>query len=265
MAFVWEPRIERVLLDLAIQAAGGLSVPHAGLPTGTGSEPESSDPPPELGTDDTVEPPTVLDLETPAPGATPVFEELRAGSGGVRVRDAEGRVLELRGAELGALAAHLGLAAGFEPPPAAIWVSGHPLWDPAQRLVFTAALHAGAATVLAPPEAHVSTAAWARPTVFSGDATEVAALVEAAKSYRSPFPRGLFRRIQSWVRQGLRRTEPLPAPPPFDRLRTVLVRTERAGLDRAMPEPVADFLRDRGVRILPLPTLLDAAPWQKVV
>lgn len=110
----------------------------------------------------------------------------------------------------------------------------------------------GAVVVVEPSAAaRVATAAWARPTVFRGDAAEVAALAaEAAKAERAGW-RGAWRR--------LRRTlgaEP-PPPPPFGRLHTLLLRPPPAGADADL-----DFWRRRGVAVLAdaVPDRVSAAP-----
>lgn|GEM_PF-6253515 len=249
LGYLWEPRIEHVLLDLAIQTAGAVSVP---LPETEGEIPSY---------DHKVELPAALDLDQPAPRLESISEESRrvytGDGGGVCVRDSRGRSRDLRADELAATAAGLGLTSRFAPSSVgrAIWVSGRPLWDPAERLVLTATLVSGAAVVLASPETHVPTAAWARPTVFSGDAAEVTALVQTARSYRSP----LSRRWARWVHSRVLYRD-VPPPPPFDRLRTVLVRTEEA---RELSKEISTYLLDRGVELLPLPIHPDAAPWRR--
>ena len=106
-----------------------------------------------------------------------------------------------------------------------------PLAGPA-RLLLAWAVLTGAALVLEPdPAALAATAAWARPTVFLGDAAAIAAL-----RARVP-PPSRFARLLSRRRSAL----------PFGRLRALVV----AG--PPLPEAEAAFWSARGVRMLDLP------------
>jgi hypothetical protein len=96
------------------------------------------------------------------------------------------------------------------------------LAEPADRVLFTWSLLAGAALVLEPePAALVPTALWARPTVFHGDPQRLAAFRRAAAGA----PQAALRRLHSLVVTG-------PAP--------------LAAGDLA-------FWRTRGVAVVPLP------------
>lgn len=107
-----------------------------------------------------------------------------------------------------------------------------PLAGPA-RLLLAWAVLTGAALVLEPdPAALAATAAWARPTVFLGDAAAVAAL-----RARVP-PPSLLRRLLSRRRLFGR---------PFGRLRALVV----AG--PPLPAEEAAFWTARGVALLPAP------------
>ena len=98
--------------------------------------------------------------------------------------------------------------------------------EPADRVLFTWSLLAGAALVLEPePAALVPSALWARPTVFHGDPPRLAALRRAAAGA----PRAALRRLHSLVVTG-------PAP--------------LAAGDLA-------FWRARGVAVVPLPAAGD--------
>lgn len=108
-----------------------------------------------------------------------------------------------------------------------------PLAGPA-RLLLAWAVLTGAALVLEPdPAVLAATAAWARPTVFLGDAAAVAAL-----RARVPSPPFLARLLS-------RRRPPLP----FGRLRALVV----AG--PPLPAEEATFWTARGVALLPAPPL----------
>lgn len=114
-----------------------------------------------------------------------------------------------------------------------------PFADEAAGLFFAAAVADGAAIVIEPsPASVVATAAWARPTIFRGDARQIAALArEAEAAERSGFA-GWWRRVRR-----LFGAEPSP-PLAFGRLHTLLV---------AGPSPADDglvFWRQRGTRVL---------------
>ncbi len=112
-----------------------------------------------------------------------------------------------------------------------------PLAGPA-RLLLAWAVLAGAALVLEPePAALAATAAWARPTVFLGDAAAAAAL--RARVPREALLARLGRRL------GLRRRPALP----FGRLRALVVSGP------PLPEGEAAFWSARGVALLPAPVV----------
>lgn len=253
LAFRSEPRPVCVLLDLAIQAAGAVSVP---MEVGSSEAVSGED------VEAWVEPPELLDPERPAPREAVWPEGLPVDPpGGVVVRDADGAPREISAAELSAAARELadrirdgqGRESGSRPRPPShgvpsrdIVVSARPLDDPGERRLLAWALRTGAAVVLEPSrESHVATARWVRPTVFAGDGAEVEALARAAETYRSPFPRRLGR----WLRRRVGR-EAAPALP-FDRLHTVLVRNPAAA---TLSESRARAWEDRGVRVLGLPS-----------
>jgi len=118
------------------------------------------------------------------------------------------------------------------PCPREIAVLAPPLAAEANRRFLAWATVAGAALVLEPdPAALAATAAWARPTVFLGDATAIAALRRALP------PQGRLSRL-------FRRPPALP----FGRLHTLLV----AGSPELAPDERA-FRADLGVHVIPLP------------
>lgn len=118
---------------------------------------------------------------------------------------------------------------------------------PAGRLLVAWSLLAGAALVLEPAAgARVPTAVWARPTLFLGNAAELATLAVAARRYEAVRPGGWWHRLRAAF--GL----PAPPPRPFGRLHTLLLApppAEVADPGRAAPRPGG-----------PLP---DAAFWQR--
>jgi hypothetical protein len=94
----------------------------------------------------------------------------------------------------------------------------------------------GAALLLAPsPESLVGSAVWARPTLFCGNAAEMAAFRRAVTEEKPPF----------WVRKKGRL--------PFGRLRTVL--WSEGGGHRPSEEE-RGFWEERGVRVEALPPVL---------
>ncbi|HYN20343.1 MAG TPA: hypothetical protein VE078_05245 [Thermoanaerobaculia bacterium] len=111
-------------------------------------------------------------------------------------------------------------------------LGGSPELWPNRALLAWATVH-GAALVLAPtPDSLVSSAVWARPTLFLGTAAELTALRRAVERERRPF----------WDRKRNRL--------PFGRLRTVLW----SGIDELSPEQL-EFWSARGVRALRCPRL----------
>lgn len=232
-----------MLLDLAIQAAGAIPVPVGTVAPGDVAPND---------VDGWAERPDALDLERRSPRGPGEPEWPEIAAPGVAVRTEAGELQEIPTAELIEAAGELAARMATAPTAGNIWVSARPLDDPMERLLMAWALPTGAAVVLEPrPGSLVPTAAWARPTVFAGDAAEIDALVAAAETYRSPFPR-------RWLRRLRRSSAPVP---PFDRLRTVVLCH-----DRRLSEPAFAFLRERGVRILRLSfdprSTADAATWR---
>lgn len=146
-------------------------------------------------------------------------------------------------------AAALGRAlAGPTPlrPRREVVVVAPPFADEGAGAFFAWAVVAGAAIVVEPsPSALVATAAWARPTVFRGDAAQAAALAgEAEAAERAGFA--------AWWRRLRRLLGAEPPPPlPFHRLHTLLL---------AGPPPAEEdlrFWRQRGTRVLADPADAD--------
>lgn len=95
-----------------------------------------------------------------------------------------------------------------------------------ERVLLSWSTIAGAALLLAPsPESLVGSAVWARPTLFCGNASEVAAFRHAVEQERPPF----------WVRKKGRL--------PFGRLRTVL------WIGEGPPDEERRFWQGRGVQV----------------
>jgi len=113
-----------------------------------------------------------------------------------------------------------------------------PLAGGSARLLLAWATLAGAALVLEPdPAALAATAAWARPTVFLGDAAAIAAL----RARVPPEPR---------LVRALRFLRPRGRPAlPFGRLRALVVS------GTPLPADEAAFWSARGVALLPAPPL----------
>lgn len=132
-----------------------------------------------------------------------------------------------------------------------VTVAGHPFASPGQRLLVAWTLVTGGALVLeGQPGVRVSTASWARPTLFLGTAEELDRLRGTAESFRRGDLTGRLRRRLDRLlhRNGVGREG--AADLPFRRLHTV-VRTGPAGGGTA-----EDFFRRRGVRVLALDDLL---------
>jgi hypothetical protein len=186
VSFRYVPRPEEVVLDLAIQAAGLVSVPVSPFP-----------------------PPRSL---TPAPSPDPFLppsagegKEGKEDGGVVVVR--EGESIELAAADLIGMAervqAEIQSLDGRE-----IVVLGGPLEDPAERAMLSWATVAGAAVVLEPnPSYRIATAAWVRPTVFHGTPEEIAGLRAWVEKERKGFwrrgPRLPFRRLRTVLVTGV--------------------------------------------------------------
>jgi hypothetical protein len=170
---------ETVLLDLAVQAAGLVSVAGDGQEgdVWTGIE----------GGEIRISPPA-----TPSP-------PLGSSAGAmVRIGDAEvvWTVAELVAAGE-RLRGDIGEAEGRE-----IVVLGGPLADPVERSMMAWAILAGAAVVLEPdPRLRAATAAWARPTLFHGTPGEIAELrARAGKARKGRLP---FRRLRTVLVKGV--------------------------------------------------------------
>lgn len=168
VSFSYTALPEAVILDLAIQAAGLVSVPVSGpVAEGWGER---------------------LDLDPPALG--PLFHR-PAGDAGMP-------------ADLVAMAERVQAEIG--PPPRQgsreIVVLSGPLDQPEERAMLSWATVAGAAVVLEPnPDLRVATAAWVRPTVFHGTAEEIAAL----RGWVEKEEKGWFRRRRRLPFRRLRR------------------------------------------------------------
>lgn len=191
MAFAWLPNPESVVLDLAIQAAGLISAP--------GSEVV-----PDL-------PPWDGDGEGQIPSRP---------AGGVMMGDREVGQEDLLAA---AEAFQNALAPGDGERE--IVVMGQ-----LDRTLLSWSTVQGSALLLAPsPDNLVGSAVWARPTLFCGNAAELASFRHAVEQEKPPF----------WTRKKGRL--------PFGRLRTVIW-TERGPSDEERA-----FWEARGVRVSRLP------------
>lgn len=180
-AFTWIPRPQAVALDLAIQAAGLVSDPSGGL--GVADLPA----------------PDELEWELPDRPAGGVVAETREISQEELIAAAEriqGVVGQGQGREI--------VVAGRSPE----------RW--ADRALLSWATVYGAAVLLADPASLVSSAVWARPTLFQGTAAELSALRRAVEQEK----------------------------PRFRRLRTVLV----SGVEEPSPGDVS-FWKERGVTV----------------
>jgi hypothetical protein len=195
LSFIYVPRPEDVVLDLAIQTAGLVSAPVGSSPP----DPLSHRPPPNR-------------------------ERGNLAGGAVVVRN--GEVVEVTAAELVEMAervqGEIQASGGRE-----IVVLSGPLEDPVERAMLAWATVAGAAVVLEPnPAYRVATAAWVRPTVFHGTREEIAGLRQWVEKERRGFwrhdPRLPFRRLRTVLVTG--RHEILPEEMNFWGDRGVLVR-----------------------------------------
>ncbi len=183
------------MLDLAIQAAGLVSAPGSGAP----------DLPPWDGEGSGTLP------DRPA--------------GGVLIGAREVSQEELIAA---ATAVQQSLAPGRGEREIAVIGRSPATW--AERVLLSWSTVYGAALLLAPsPESLVGSAVWARPTLFCGNAAEMAAFRRAVAEEKPPF----------WTRKKGRL--------PFGRLRTVLWSDGRPSEDEH------GFWEERGVRVEELP------------
>jgi hypothetical protein len=171
--FPYRPHPESVVLDLAIQAAGLVSVP---------GERRAGDFRVEIagGAVET----------SPARPDPPLLEASRLAGGAVVT--VGGEPVEWTAAELVAAGERLQNEIG-DSQAREIVVLGGSLADPVERTMLSWATLAGAAVVLEPdPALRAATAAWVRPTVFHGTPEEIAALrarVRKKRSGRLPFRR----------------------------------------------------------------------------
>jgi hypothetical protein len=150
--FQWVPRPSAVALDLAIQAAGLVSVP--------GSE--------EKDLKDIRDPRDEKDVpDRPA--------------GGVVVA---GRTVSQE--ELIAAAERIQEAVGPSGDREIVVAGGSPEHWPDRALLSWATVY-GAAVLLSDPASRVASAVWARPTVFHGTAAELSALRRAVEQEKPPF------------------------------------------------------------------------------
>jgi hypothetical protein len=191
-AFSYAPRPVAVALDLAIQAAGLVSVPVSGERDRRGARFWVE-----------VEGEAVRVMET----STSDSLSRRDAGGGVVVRNEERTAVEMM--EIAAMVQQE-ITEPLRKGSREIVVLGGPLERPDERAMLSWTTVAGAAVVLEPnPALRVATAAWVRPTVFHGTAEELGGLREWVEKDG----KGLFRRGP-----GL----------PFRRLRTVLVTGDEA-------------------------------------
>lgn len=213
-AFLYRPRPYAVALDLAIQAAGLVSVPLAeegeareeGVVTIGGEavplgpwNPAASQP-----------------AGLPQPGGGAVL----AGGGAYARQVGAGGLAAAAERIAQEIAAAAPLRERHE-----ILVSYRPLSDPLERALISWAASTGAAVLLEPfPLSALASIAWARPTLFAGTTEEISRLRAAAGPSRRP-----------WRRRKL----------PFGRLRLVLA----AGSQPLPPEEAA-YWEERGVRVV---------------
>lgn len=236
-AFAWIPRPPAVALDLAIQAAGLVSIPvidsrQAAIRGATvWADPGGSAAPGGIN---------VLSLPNSGGGSSPPGGEwLETGGGQEGGAPAGGAVVtvanglqETSPADLVRAADRIQDAIAPGEGREIAVLGGSPEHWPHRALLAWATLH-GAALLLAPtPDSLVSSAVWARPTLFLGTATELTALRRAVDRERPPF----------WDRRRNRL--------PFGRLRTILW----TGVEELPPEQV-DFWTSRGVLFLRCPPI----------
>lgn len=113
---------------------------------------------------------------------------------------------------------------------------------PAGRLLVAWSLLAAGALVVEPAAAaRVGSAVWARPSLFLGDAGEVAALAAAAARFERGRPGHWWRRVRAAAGR--------PAPPrrPFGRLHTLVLAPPAPGTPPAAVGVDTAFWRRRGV------------------
>lgn len=201
-AFEWVPRPRAVALDLAVQAAGLVSVPVVDPAEARRRGARAWAGP---GAPEGIEAVALPDWDDPREPDLP-----DRPAGGVLVETSE-----ISQEELAAAAERIRAEIG-EGRERDIVVLGHAPERRPDRAVLAWATVSGAAVLLATPETLVGSAVWARPTVFHGTAAELAAFGRAVQAERPPF----------WARRKGRL--------PFGRLRVVLSGEE--GVDRELWE-----------------------------
>jgi hypothetical protein len=176
-AFRYDASPESVILDLALQAAGLVSVPNG--------EREDSYWIERRG----------LEIETSPPGSS-----RETGNDAGAVVRMGGEAVTWTTAEIVTAAERLQGEIG-EAGEREIAVLGGPLEDPLERTIMAWATLSGAAVVLEPaPALRAATAAWVRPTVFHGTPAEIADLrVRVGKRRKGRLP---FRRLRTVLVSG---------------------------------------------------------------
>ena len=213
-AFLWNPRPPAVALDLAIQAAGLVSVPVTDLAKLKGARAWA-------GPGGTAGPEGLEHVSLPSWDSARAADLPDRPAGGVLV---EGR--EVGQEELVAAAERMQESIGGEGREIVVAGRSPERWP--DRVLFAWATLSGAALLLAPdPASLVASAIWARPTVFQGTPAELKALRLAVEQEKAPF----------WDR----REDRLP----FGRLRVVLC--------EELAEEERRFWEGRGVRTPGLP------------
>lgn len=175
VVFSYRPHPESVVLDLAIQAAGLVSVPGERREGDVWVEIEGGE----------------IKTSSPGPLSHPPSIGRERGDGGgavVRIGDDE---VQWTATELVAAGERLHGEIGEPGREREIVVLGGDLQDPVERTMLSWATLAGGAVVLEPdPALRVATAAWVRPTVFHGTPAEITELrTRVGRGKRLPFRR----------------------------------------------------------------------------
>lgn len=182
-AFLYRPRPHAVALDLALQAAGLVSMPLAEGPLEEGVVSIGGEAVPLAPWDPVSAPASSL----PRPGGGAVV-----GSGPLE--------RQVTAADLAAAAGRIAREVAASPRFRGrheVLVSYRPLSDPLERALLSWAFTAGAAVLLEPfPLSALASTAWARPTLFAGTADEIRQL-RAAAGRRRGLPFGRLRLILS--------------------------------------------------------------------
>jgi hypothetical protein len=258
LGFQWSPTVDRVALDLAVQAAGATAVP---LPEGPGGEAlaraladrgcaalVSLGEPVLPGFPEIVLPGSGRDInaELPSHGAldstATELSHLPANAGPVAVEGPATATPHSQSivTQTDLAAATAALATALPPPPGPrrpareIVVAARPLAEPGVRLLLAWALTTGAPVALEPdldPEILATTAQWIRPTLFAGTTPERRALLSRLAPPRSRL--GLTRPAPHRHRPlgRLRAVLPLDGPP------TLEEQTRWADLGVALVQP----------------------------